>query len=212
MSTNYYARIIPSKTKRELLKMLIDTNDFEAINKAVSNIYSRFSVNYAGETSGGEIHLGKRSCGWKFLWNPNMYILRHFHKEEEISESGGRIVSRFVDDPDTVFSLYPLTKEGIKSFIDRDDIIVVDEYGDKQNKEEFWKMALSWGSDEENGGWDDASYEEYERKRHPGFYCFKCSDNLTKFLEQEGKVKFTSEMHGDFYSDGLRFATFINFS
>ena len=73
-------------------------------------------------------------------------------------------------------------------------------------------MALEWGLDREDGGWDDKSYDEFEKKRNPTYYPFRCTDPLTKFLEQEGKVEFTSEMHGDFYSDGLRFASFTNFS
>ena len=49
-------------------------------------------------TEDGEIHLGKRSGGWKFLFNPNY--------------------ERY----------YPLTKEGLMNFLKRDDVIIYTEY------------------------------------------------------------------------------------
>ena len=79
MGTNYYAHRIPSKTKKELIKALIDTDSFHDITEQVNNIYGEFNVDYGGNVSGGIIHLGKASWGWKFLWNPNWYIVRHFH-------------------------------------------------------------------------------------------------------------------------------------
>lgn len=209
MSTNYYARIIPPKIKREMLKQLIDIGDFEQIVKETESLYMTFSVDSStGETKGGVIHLGKRSSGWKFLWNPNMYIIKHWHKEEEISDTGGRIVSKFVDDPNTVYQLYPLTQAGIKDFINREDVVIIDEYGDKQDKEKFWNMALEW---EQEDGWDDASYDKHEKKRHSDYNPWVMTGDLVDYLKEHG-YKFTNRTNADFYSDGLRFATFTEFS
>ena len=99
MGTNYYARIIPSKERKEHLKKLIDENKFDEIQKEVNQMYSS-TTDY---NDGAEIHLGKRSGGWKFLFNPN------FEK------------------------YYPLTKEGLMNFLKRDDVIIYSEYFDLDN-------------------------------------------------------------------------------
>ena len=98
--------------------------------------------------------------------------------------------------------IYPLTKKGIKAFIDREDVLIYDEYNELQDKEEFWQYALKNDKDD----WDSASYEENKAGRmHP------VEGELTDLLIQEG-YKFTSHTNADFYSDGLRFAGFTEFS
>ena len=94
MGTNYYARIIPSKERKEHLKQLIDENKFDEIQEEVNLMYGS-DTQYS---NGAVIHLGKRSAGWKFLFNPN------FEK------------------------YYPLTKEGLMNFLKRDDVIIYSEY------------------------------------------------------------------------------------
>ena len=67
MGTNYYARILPDKKKKKYLKKLIDENQFFKIQEVVQEMYGE-----SGEyIPGAVIHLGKRSSGWKFLFNPN---------------------------------------------------------------------------------------------------------------------------------------------
>ena len=210
MGTNYYAHRIPSKTKKELIKALIDTDSFHDITEQVNNIYGEFNVDYGGNASGGIIHLGKASWGWKFLWNPNWYIVHHFHTEEE-KEDDGKTISRFVDNPNTLYEVYPLTKEGIKNFIDQPDIEIYDEYGDRQNKEEFWDMAINWGCGKEDKGWDSKSYEEWERKEGHYYQPWKTIGELVDMIKEKG-YSFTSDSQSDFYSDGLRFSTYTSFS
>ena len=119
MGTNFYARIIPTRKRKDALKELIDlSTDFRKIRDEVAATY--------GETNeynweGGEIHLGKRSGGWKFLWNPNVYVKRNGHTEKEELESG-HTVFRFVEEPNSLIYLYPLTKEGIREFINKESI------------------------------------------------------------------------------------------
>ena len=67
-------------------------------------------------------------------------------------------------------------------------------------------MALEWGYDEKDLGWDAASYEE-----HDNSHIYPITGELTDLLKQEG-YKFTSRSNSDFYSDGLRFAGFTEFS
>ena len=70
MGTNFYARIIPKEEDKQILKEAIDANDYATIEGMVAEMYS--SLNECTH-KGGEIHLGKSSCGWKFLWNSNLH-------------------------------------------------------------------------------------------------------------------------------------------
>lgn len=198
MGTNYYARILPTKERRKELHDAIEANDFPLVKKLSDELYGRIELDYGThEIIGGEAHLGKLSCGWKFLWNPNVFVIRQGHMEDSPT---GR---RYVPDPSIPKYLYPLTKLGLHDFIFRDDVLVYDEYGEEQNKEEFWKDALEWGQPD---GWDVAGYER-KHKEH----IYPVTGELTDLLRQEG-YKFTSYSNSDFYSDGLRFAGFTEFS
>lgn len=210
MGTNYYGRIIPTKERKEHIKELIDINDFDGIKSLVNKTYSSPQYDYDEESFvGGEVHLGKRSGGWKFLWNPNWYKVIKGHSEvEEISEFSKRY--HWVEDGFDVSKYYDLTKESLKKFIDRDDVEIYDEYGEKQDKEEFWDMALSWGYDKENIGWDGETYEEWEREQNPNHRTYDYETDYSKFLKECGFK--LNKYNTDFYSDGLRFATCTEFS
>ena len=197
MGCNYYARIFPTKERKKEFHDAIEANDFPLVKKLSDELYGKIELDYdTQEIVGGEVHLGKLSHGWKFLWNPNVFVIRQGHLED------GPTGRRYVPDPSIPKYLYPLTKEGIRKFIDREDVMVLDEYGEEQDKDVFWQEALAWEPD----GWDSASYEK-EYKEH----IYPVSGELTDLLKQEG-YKFTSYSNSDFYSDGLRFAGFTNFS
>lgn len=205
MGNNYYAHIIPSKERKEELHDAIEANDFPLITKLTDEMYNPIRVEYGKDyIIGGVVHLGKGSRGWKFLWDPNVFIIRNGHLEDN---NGTR---KYVPDPSTLLYTYPLTKSGLKSFIDREDVLIYNEYDELQDKEEFWKMALKWGYEKDDIGWDAASYEEYERE-HNNYTQYPVTGELTDLLRQEG-YKFTSYSNSDFYSDGLRFAGFTDFS
>ena len=200
MGTNYFCHIIPSKERKKELHDAIEANDFPLINKLKEEMYDSIRMEYGEEKIiGGVVHLGKRSSGWKFCWNPNVFVVRQGHLED--TPYGTRI---WVEEPSTGKYLYPLTKTGIHDFIFREDVLIYDEYDELQDKEEFWNMALSWGYEKGNEGWDSASYEE----RHTSY---PITGELTDFLKREG-YKFSSDTNSDFYSDGLRFAGFTYFS
>ena len=202
MGTNYYARIIPTKERKKEFHDAIEANDYPLVKKLSDELYGRIELDYdTHEIVGGEVHLGKLSHGWKFLWNPNVFVIRQGHLED------GPTGRRYVPDPSIPKYLYSLTKQGLHDFIFREDVLVYDEYEEEQNKEDFWKDALAWG---QSDGWDAASYEEYERK-HSNYTQYPVTGELTDLLRQEG-YKFTSRSNSDFYSDGLRFAGFTDFS
>ncbi len=198
MGTNYYAHIIPTRERKQELHDAIEANDFRQVKTLVGEMYGSIekSYNESNELIGGTVHLGKCSCGWKFKWNPNVYVQRNGHREG----------SKFVPDPDTGIYLYPLTKKGIKAFIDREDVLIYDEYDELQDKEEFWQMALNWGYEKGNEGYDAASYHE----ENPGIPEWECRSDLINILEREG-YQFVTWARSEFYSDGLRFSTITEF-
>lgn len=202
METNYYARILPTKERKEEIKKAIDSDDFKKISDLIYETYDAHQYAYEFEDFGvqGVIHLGKSSGGWKFLWNPNVYVKRNGHTEKEEVEPGHTIY-RFVKEPDSLVYLYPLTKEGIREFISKDNVEIFDEYNEKQDKEEFLGFAFN-----KEGIDSKTYYEKYPKER-----SYSCSSELITLLEKEG-IDFISNSRSDFYSDGLRFATCTEFS
>ena len=197
MGTNYYARIIPSKERKKELYDAIEANDLRLIRQLTAGMYGRLEKSYDNdELIGGEVHLGKASAGWKFLWNPNVFVVRNGHLEDV---NGRR---EYIHDPDTAKYTYPLTKKGLHDFIFRDDVLIYDEYDELQDKEEFWKMALEWCQE---AGLDAADYDRDNLRYYP------ITGELTDLLKAEG-YQFTSRSNSDFYSDGLRFAGYTDFS
>lgn len=198
MGCNFYARIIPSKERKKELYDAIEANDFHLIRQITAEMYGALDKDCDNNLIGGEVHLGKTSAGWKFLWDPNVYVVRNGHMEDV---KGQR---RYIPDPDTPLYLYPLTKKGLHDFIFRDNVLIYDEYDELQDKKVFWEMALEWGQE---AGWDAAGYEE----AYPNHSIYPVTGELTDLLRAEG-YQFTSRSNSDFYSDGLRFAGFTDFS
>lgn len=210
MGTNFYGRIIPTKERKQELKNIIDSDDFSKITEEISKTYAKIDVDWEGNICGGEVHLGKRSAGWKFLWNPNIYIIRHGHSVP-IKIDEHCTTYKWVKEPNTYCYVYPLTKKGIKEFIDREDVEIYDEYGEKQDKETFFKEALEWTTWKGEEAWDSASYEEFEKKENPKYHPYNVHGEYIDALKSLG-YKMISESHSDFYSDGLRFSTTTDFS
>ena len=196
MGTNYFAHIIPSYKRKKKLHDAIDVDDFTLIKRLTDETYNNLEFdNCTEKVIGGVVHLGKHSYGWKFLWNPNIFVIRNGHMEDV---NGTR---KYVRDTDKAIYTYPLTKKGLRDFIFRDDVRVYDECDNEQDKEWFWGMATT-----DNGGWDTDGYE-----KEIGKSCYPVTGDLVDMLKREG-YKFTSPSCCDFYSDGLRFAGFTDFS
>ena len=132
------------------------------------------------------IHLGKRSAGWKFLWNPNWWENKNINRFIE-----------FGDEP--IIKYYDLTKESILEFLTSPLVVIHDEYGEIEPPLEFFNMAVNWCP----GGYDYQSYY----KNHP---------EERKFFRSDEEAYWNSlGFHNDsleFYSDGLRFSCCMEFS
>ena len=192
MGTNFYARIIPKKEDKQRLIDAINNDVYNVIEDLASELYGNRNE-YSRR--GNVIHLGKRSCGWKFLWNPNVIKVW----DSEACDYAYNYV-------------YPLTKEGITNFVMREDVIITDEYGETFSAEDFLEMAFSWG---EPDGYTGKTYEE-SHKEGSSYRNYYWSEKYqrgmhTKDDEMWFDLGYIVEYY-DFESDGLRFSTSINFS
>ena len=187
MGTNYYARILPTKERKEKLKKLIDEDKFHDVEEQFRELYV--------DT---EIHLGKRSAGWKFLFNPN------YEK------------------------YYPLTKEGLLNFLKQDNIIIYNEYFKCNNgkyeysddpdsaseeylwtPEQFMEMAINWGNNPDKPGWSGREYEEWEQSEHgrrPQYLMY--GDSHEQFWKDRG---YNPEDY-NFFNDAMWWSTCCCFS
>ena len=198
MGTNYYAYKIPTKERKQELCNLISNS--ENWNEILDNIHDTYGdFEYYGKPMGGKVHLGKSSGGWKFLWDPNSYIQRHGH-EVLLEESPGYKRWGWESEPDTLFQLYPLTKQGITDYVMQSDVEIYDEYGEKQDKKEFLDFAFN-----KEGLNAKSYYEKYQERP-----TFASKSELINMLISEGyDIQYP---YHDFESDGLRFATSNDFS
>lgn len=205
MGTNFYARIIPKQEDKQKLIEAINKDQFDVITNLSRKIYSdsdSYDVN-------GIIHLGKRSGGWKFLWNPNVrrHIVGRIDETKEYHKDNIKWEYEY---------LYPLTKQGISDFLHRDDVVIVSEYyndedpiyngdEDKLTADEFLEMAFNWGKED---GWDSNGYKKYQIEKGKRYYDYSNSERDEMWESLGYKVN-----NGcDFYSDGLRFSTSLEFS
>ena len=199
MGTNFYARIIPKEEDKQKLIDFIKYNHFNVIEDLASELYGRRNE-YTRR--GNVIHLGKRSGGWKFLWNSN--VIRY---ADGYLDENKQYVPVYKYD-----YVYPLTKQGITDFCNREDVIITDEYGEQYTPEDFLEMAFSWGQPD---GYTGKTYEE-SHKGETGYRNYYWSEKYqrgmhTKDDEMWFDLGYIVEYY-NFESDGLRFATSINFS
>lgn len=201
MGMNFYAVKLPTKERREELKKLIDSEEFpNVILDEINTTYGK--VRLDGNTLiGNELLIGHRSAGWKFLWNPNVYVIHHGHM----------LSNHYVQDKNTLYYIYPLTKEGIWNYLSDPSIIIVNEYNEKQeDKKKFFNDALNWTTWEGEEAWDSQSFKNWCISNEKTYYDHPCKTELVNELISEGYKMISSDCT-DFYSDGLRFSTCTDF-
>lgn len=201
MGTNFYARIIPKEEDKQKLIDAIHDDRYDLIEDLSSELYGHRNE-YTRK--GNKIHLGKRSCGWKFLWNPNIIRYCDGYIDQETRE----YVPVYKYD-----QVYPLTKQGITDFCNREDVIITDEYGEQYTPKDFLEMAFSWG---EPDGWVGKTYEEDPRSGPSSYRNYYWSEKYQRGMHSRNDemwfdLGYIVEYY-DFEADGLRFSTSINFS
>lgn len=193
MGTNYYLHKKPTEEELISLKETIDETvngtHFKEVLSAAHLLFDQPESNDIDSIEGwGKLHIGKRSNGWKFDWCPNIIKMNLSYIDEN---------HNYVEKHEYRLR-YPLTKQGITDYIMRDDIVVINEYGEVQDKEEFLDMAFNWfpnGLDSSTSG----------------------SNNSWSFTKEQEPFKelgfsFSNDFQSDFISDGLRFSIFDDFS
>jgi len=178
MGTNFYARVLPTKEQEQELINTILNKEFNKIEDLTQELYGKYGEY---DDTGAVYHLGKRSSGWTFLWNHNV----HFYYDKNYNWCPKYI--------------YPLNKQGITDFVNRDDVIIFDEYKDVLGKKEFLDMAFKWI------GIDNKEY--FTNPKYNASYYYPESHNILDKLAVIG----VKPEYGEFYSDGLRFSTSIEF-
>ena len=110
MGTNFYCKRI-NQEKRDELKLKFNEL-YEELLKSIDDVYSNFKTilnNFIwdNENLEQEIHLGKRSYGWQFLWDYHNGIY------------------------------FQPTLKSIKEFLSQDGIVIYNEYGEKFTLDQF---------------------------------------------------------------------------
>ena len=151
MGTNFYCRKIDRKYRKMFSK------DLSALNEHISLNIDNPEINFLEEVNKfildyynleKEIHLGKRSYGWQFLWD--------YHDGKYF-------------DPDL---------NSIKRFLSQDDIIIYDEYENFYEVEQLFNDELSncLYKDAMHDDGMDGEYSGYYFKSEDGLRFSKFED------------------------------------
>lgn len=83
MGTNFYLKKKLSSNLKEQVKEFLDNDDYESVKDILNFVEP--------------IHIGKRSCGWKFLWNVNNFNYYNPVEKEvyEWLKNNGEIVDEY---------------------------------------------------------------------------------------------------------------------
>jgi len=187
MGTNYYAKIIPTKERKQKIIDLLDKDEIDEAKQMIDDVYGEIRESQ-GHLVGGSVHIGKRSAGWQFLWDANLFTSRHLRLQPNSTTTYS-----YEDCPIQIVSLYrELTIEGISEFLHQPNVILYDEYNVKQDVDEFLEMAKNW----KGYSADDNPFSETS---------FVLRNEFTDLLENSGYK--LSDDKSEFYYQGLRFST-----
>jgi hypothetical protein len=182
MGTNFYTKIIDSKEEKRSLK--------KTFNSFLKDEISKDALISVINNSNKEIHLGKRSAGWQFLWDHN----------------NGKY--------------YDLTLKDIESFIkDKCLNTVYDEYGDSYSWEKFITEEVSSYLYKDNKHWDGESYNKYILENSLKEYITAGEiEQARRELNSSKEIITIKDKSYEVYcydfitEEGLRFAHFTEFS
>lgn len=110
MGTNFYRVKDPLSFSQEIANKYIETR----------KLLGKDSLNSYLDSFKEQIHICKRSAGWKILFDHNNYI---YYKDN---------------------------REALNDFLKEPGYIIQDEYGEQYSLEAFWKMVDDWNTEENN--------------------------------------------------------------
>lgn len=134
MSTNFYMRRIPTEEDKTTIRELADAQEYRMLSRFVDKLLD-------------PIHLGKWSCGWKFIWNHN----------------NGKYFN-------------PCSKESLFEFLRNPNYEIYDENGTTYTPDSFLQAVEEWDNSPRNIH-DDRSYEKWERENGNPTYSLRCYDD-----------------------------------
>ena len=157
MGTNFYARHIPTEAEYVEMRNALAERQLDKLSKLIKD-------------SKAEYHVGKRSCGWQFLFAPHVKLRHGFR-------NSGEIVSPWEN-----------TLESIKEYLSRPDVEIYDEYGRQFTPDEFWneEVGESLYNDPEHYINGEQYYEKYPNQRGGMFL------EDTEFTTEEG-LRFSTD-------------------
>lgn len=103
MSTNFYAVHVPSEQEYKEMESALAARQLDKLQKLL-------------DESKHEYHIGKRSCGWQFIFVP------HTNKRT------GEVISPWEDN-----------LASIKEYLSREDVKIVDGYGEEYTCDSFFE-------------------------------------------------------------------------
>ena len=136
MGTNYYCKHIPTEEEYKKMQETLTNKQLDKLEELLHDAKK-------------EYHIGKRSCGWQFLFAPHIKIREGF-------ANSGQVVSPWEN-----------TLESIKEYLSRPDVIIYDEYGTEFTPEQFWNKEIghSLYNDPENFINGEQCDEKYPNQR-----------------------------------------------
>lgn len=213
MGTNFYA-IIPVKKRttnklRELADKLEDTSRKVNVENELYEI--------GEELKDHEIHLGKRSCGWAFLWDANN--LKYYEPtlasiKKFIEDNNGKIVNEYGEK----FTWDEFINDEIGNSLHPSETPIrnIDELKEQYNMPDFMINSINSDLFSKNLPYYHycTSKTYYEMYPTESKYNYGCSDYDRRF-EKYAKDGVIDSKYTDFVTNndgGLRFSLFTDFS
>ena len=114
MGTNFYAKHIPSEQEYAKMQEALTNRQLDKLRELI-------------DIAQTEYHIGKRSSGWQFMFCP------HIKNKKDCYWGYGQIISPWED-----------TLESIKEYLSRDDVQIIDEYGNEFTVEQFFNDEIGY--------------------------------------------------------------------
>ena len=118
MGTNFYKVLPAPEDFPKQVKKVLDVIELELIRYGEISYDTQEKLDNLSKSK-RSIHLGKRSCGWQFIWNHNNgeYYDVNIDSIKEFLESPGHIEDEYGE----IFTVEQFFEEEIKNFLWGDD-------------------------------------------------------------------------------------------